>query len=62
MNQQQNENESSKAWKVIEMKKDDRIGRFERFERLRYQQTDRQTNGHDLLLKCDDALKKLLSR
>ena len=38
------------------MKKDDRIGRFERFK-LRYRPTDRQTDGHDLLQKCEDALK-----
>ena len=44
MNEQQNENESSKAWKVIGMKKDDRIGRFERFKHLRYQPTDQPTN------------------
>ena len=56
MNEQQNENESSKAWKVIGMKKDDRIGRFERLKRLRSQQTDRQTYGHYLLWKCEDAL------
>ena len=37
------------------MKKDDRIGHFEHFKRLRY----RPTNGQDLLYvqKCEDALK-----
>ena len=43
------------------MKKDDRIGRFERFKRLRYQPTDQPTDqpteGHDMLQKCEDALK-----
>ena len=39
------------------MKKGDRIGRFERFKCLRYRQTNQQTNGHDLLQKCEDALK-----
>ena len=42
------------------MKKDDRMGRFERLKRLRSQQTDRQTDGHYLLWKCEDALKKIL--
>ena len=40
------------------MKNDDRIDRFERFKRLRYRQTDQPTDGHDLLQKCEDALKK----
>ena len=40
MNEQQNKNECGKAWEDIEKKKDDRIGRFERFKRLRYQPTD----------------------
>ena len=53
MNEWMNENECGEAWQVIVMKKDNRIGRFERFKRLRYQPTDRPTdrptNGHDLL-------------
>ena len=39
-----NENECIEAWEVIGMKKDVRIGRFERFKRLRYQPTDQPTN------------------
>ena len=42
------------------MKKDDRIGRFERFKRLRYRPTNRPTNGHDLLQKFEDALKNVV--
>ena len=49
MNEKQNENECWKAWEVIGMKKDDRIGRFERFKRLRYQPTNQPTDGPDLL-------------
>ena len=41
------------------MKNDDRIDRLERFKRLRYRPTDRPTDGHDLLQKCEDALKKV---
>ena len=40
------------------MKKVDRIGRFKRFKRLRYQPTNQPTDGHDLYQKCEDALKK----
>ena len=39
------------------MKTDNRIDRSERFKHLRYQQTNQQTDGHDLLQKCEDALK-----
>ena len=39
--------------------KDDRIGRFERFKRLRNRQTNRPTDVHDLLYKCEDALKNM---
>ena len=39
-----------------------RMSRFAHFKRLRYgptdQPTDQPTNGHDLLQKCEDALKK----
>ena len=57
MKEKQNENKCGKAWEVIGMKNDDWIDRFARFKRLR--QTDQPTDGHDLLKKCEDALKKV---
>ena len=57
MNEWMNENECDKAWKVIGIKKYVRISRFVHFKRLRYRPTNQPTNGHDLLKKCEDALK-----
>ena len=39
------------------MKKYVGISRFSHFKRLRDQPTNRLTDGHDLLQKCEDALK-----
>ena len=62
MNEKLNENECGKASEVKGMKNEDRIDRFERFKRLRYRPTDRPTDGHDLLQKCEDALKNDVKR